>query len=87
MPTTAKSQKLASFNIEVDDWEQFKVLARENHTNASRLLQGFVREYIGKLPEPRYEVYNQAISPGKIIQIEKAIAQLTQEVAELKKAG
>ena len=86
MPQTGKDKKLAAFNIDIDEWEEFKVKARENKTNASKLLQGFVREYIGKLPVlPKPE--NEVVNSGRITQLERAIVQLTAEVAEIKKAG
>ena len=86
MPQTGKDKKLAAFNIDISEWEEFKVKARENKTNASKLLQRFVREYIGKLPVlPESE--NEVVNSGRITQLERAIVQLTAEVAEIKKAG
>jgi hypothetical protein len=67
------SDKLATFRTDSDIWERFQARAKGKGTNASALLQGFVRDYLdGKLDS---RIDSPAAAPNVDIQamIETAI--------------
>lgn len=46
MSNTGDGKKLATFNVEAEIWEAFKIKARQNGVNASALLNQWVRVYL-----------------------------------------
>ena len=46
MPTTAKNQKTATFNVGIELWEQFKIKASDESTSATRLLNAWIKAYL-----------------------------------------
>jgi len=78
-----EGQKLATFKIDEQDWEAFKVLCEQSGTNASRTLISFIEQSIadGKinesfLPKPR-SASSQSVSSQSIdIDIDSLEARL-----------
>lgn len=46
MSNTGDGKKLATFNVEAEVWEAFKIKARQNGVNASALLNQWVKAYL-----------------------------------------
>ena len=46
MPTTAKNQKTATFNVDIELWESFKSKASDENTTATRLLNSWIKAYL-----------------------------------------
>jgi len=85
MPQTGKNQRLATFNVDEQQWEAFKAKAKAHGTSASKLLQGLIADYLG-IESTDYPL-NTKVYDSRLTQVEQAIAELAAEVAELKKAG
>ncbi|MBD2040179.1 hypothetical protein [Microcoleus sp. FACHB-672] len=49
MSNTGDGKKLATFNVEAELWEAFKNKARDNGTNASALLNQYLKNYLDDL--------------------------------------
>lgn len=47
--------KKVGFNIELDDWEEFKKLAKQNNSDTNKELRKFIKEYIEKNKKQRKE--------------------------------
>lgn len=85
MPQTAKNQRLATFNVDEQQWEAFKAKAKAHGTSASKLLQGLIANYLGIESSDVSKIIK--VDDTRLTQVEQAIAELATEVAELKKAG
>lgn len=46
MPTTAKNQRTATFNVDIELWEAFKNKASDEATSATRLLRAWIKAYL-----------------------------------------
>ena len=46
MPTTAKNQRTATFNVNIELWETFKNKALDEGTSATRLLNAWIKAYL-----------------------------------------
>lgn len=46
MPTTAKNQRTATFNVNIEMWETFKNKASDKGASATRLLNAWIKAYL-----------------------------------------
>ena len=46
MPTTAKNQRTATFNVNIEMWDAFKNKASDEGTSATKLLNTWIKAYL-----------------------------------------
>jgi hypothetical protein len=76
MPRVTEGQRLASFNIDKQQWEEFKKMAKANGTTASRILQEAGANYLGSS--------SFGNSDHRIRRLEKMVKAIADDVAEIK---